>query len=103
MTQIENHTLTVIATDSTKVQPVKVDTVYSLAGERYDFVVNANQPPGNYWIRIKAIGVCEGRVAEQFAILSYYSEKEVSDYELALQTRSFPSLREPYPIGIVRI
>lgn len=46
MLEIENHNMTVIATDSYDVQPVTVDSIYSNSGERYDFVINANQYGG---------------------------------------------------------
>lgn len=36
----------VIASDSYDLQPVTVDSLVSTAGERYDFVINANQPAG---------------------------------------------------------
>lgn len=44
--EIENHSLLVIASDSFDVQPAVVDAVISLPGERYDFVVHANQTEG---------------------------------------------------------
>lgn len=94
--------MTIIASDSAKVQPTTVNTLYSLAGERYDFVVQANQQPGNYWIRVKPIGFCDGQVAEQFAVLSYSDPAVVSDYELSIPPRAFPSPQNPYPLGIVR-
>lgn len=39
--QIRNHKLTVIATDGYSIEPVVVDSVVSLAGERYDIIMNA--------------------------------------------------------------
>lgn len=44
--EIEKHKLEVIASDSFDLQPVTVDSIYSNPGERYDFVVNANQTGG---------------------------------------------------------
>jgi FtsP/CotA-like multicopper oxidase with cupredoxin domain len=41
--EIENHSLLVIASDSYDVKPVTVDTLVSTSGERYDFVIDANQ------------------------------------------------------------
>lgn len=32
-------------------QPLTVDSIQIFAGQRYSFVLNANQPIGNYWIR----------------------------------------------------
>lgn len=44
--EIENHSLLIIASDSYDLQPVTVDSLVSTSGERYDFVVNANQTGG---------------------------------------------------------
>jgi FtsP/CotA-like multicopper oxidase with cupredoxin domain len=44
--EIENHSLLVIASDSFDVQPVTVDSLVSTSGERYDFVIAANQSSG---------------------------------------------------------
>lgn len=44
--EIENHSLLIIASDGNHVRPVLVDTLVSTSGERYDFVVNANQHGG---------------------------------------------------------
>lgn len=41
--KIENHPMTIIASDSGKVRPTTINTLYTLAGERYDFIVHANQ------------------------------------------------------------
>jgi FtsP/CotA-like multicopper oxidase with cupredoxin domain len=38
--------MVVIASDSFDLQPVSVDAIVSNSGERYDFVVNANQVGG---------------------------------------------------------
>ncbi|KAJ7062268.1 laccase subfamily 2 [Mycena amicta] len=40
----------VIEADGTPTQPNEVDVLVIHAGQRYSFVVNANQPVGNYWI-----------------------------------------------------
>lgn len=41
------------------------------AGERYDFVINADQPVGAYWIQLRGLGECGIRRAQQLAILRY--------------------------------
>lgn len=43
---VQGHSLQIIASDSFDLQPVTVDTLVSLPGERYDFVINANQTNG---------------------------------------------------------
>lgn len=44
--QIANHTLEIIASDSYNLQPISANTLVTTSGERYDFVVNADQPTG---------------------------------------------------------
>nr|AGY56176.1 laccase 8 [Volvariella volvacea] len=48
---IEGHELTVIEADGVSMQPVIVTSLQILAGQRYSFVLHANQPVDNYWIR----------------------------------------------------
>lgn len=68
---VEGHTLTVIATDGEAVQPIQVNTIISFSGERYDFVINADQPIGAYWIQLRSLGECGIPRAQQLAILRY--------------------------------
>ena len=48
---IDNHTLTVIATDFVPIVPYQTDSVFIDMGQRYDVIVEANAPPGDYWLR----------------------------------------------------
>ncbi|KAI5927453.1 multicopper oxidase [Camillea tinctor] len=48
---IDNHTLTVIASDLVPIVPYQTETVALGIGQRYDVIVEANQTPGNYWMR----------------------------------------------------
>nr|ABW75771.2 laccase [Cyathus bulleri] len=50
---IDGHTFTIIEVDGVNVTPVEVDSIQIFAGQRYSFVLNANQPVDNYWIRAK--------------------------------------------------
>lgn len=40
-------------------------------GERYDFVINADQPVGAFWIQARGLGECGIRRVQQLAILRY--------------------------------
>lgn len=42
-----------------------------LPGERYDFVINADQPVGAYWIQVRGLGECGIRRVQQLAIIRY--------------------------------
>ncbi|XP_026758133.1 uncharacterized protein LOC113517610 [Galleria mellonella] len=68
---VEGHNLTIIATDGEPVQPVQVNTIISFSGERYDFVIEANNIPGAYWIQVRGLGECGTKRAQQLAILRY--------------------------------
>lgn len=48
---IDNHQLTVIEADGENTQPVVVNNITIYAGQRYSFVLNANQLVNNYWVR----------------------------------------------------
>ena len=41
------------------------------SGERYDFVITADQPVGAYWIQLRGLGECGIKRAQQLAILRY--------------------------------
>ncbi|KAJ8043904.1 Laccase [Holothuria leucospilota] len=58
---IDKHRLTLIATDGYPVEPVEFDSVILSGGERFDFVLNANQEIDNYWLRVQGVGdtVCD--------------------------------------------
>jgi L-ascorbate oxidase len=45
----------------------------SYAGERFDFVLNANQSVGRYWLRVRGLMDCDQRFNSvyQVAIISY--------------------------------
>lgn len=70
---VDNHNLTVIASDGWYFEPVVVSTLVTYAGERFDFVLNADQPIGNYWMRVRGLMDCDERFekAHQVAVLRY--------------------------------
>lgn len=47
---IDNHVFTVIEADSEYTTPLVVDAIQIFAGQRYSFILNADQPVDNYWI-----------------------------------------------------
>ncbi|XP_043518680.1 laccase-5-like [Frieseomelitta varia] len=66
---IEGHNLTVIETDGQPIKPINVTSIVSSAGERYDFVVETNQPPGAYRIQLRGLQLCND--TQQLGILQY--------------------------------
>ncbi|KAF5863352.1 hypothetical protein ETB97_010232 [Aspergillus alliaceus] len=55
---IDNHNLTVIASDFVPIVPFMTNNVAIGMGQRYDIVVEANQPVDNYWIRSVPQSAC---------------------------------------------
>lgn len=91
--QVENHTLQIIASDSFNVQPITVNTLVTTSGERYDFVLNADQPSANYWIRLRSIGPCEYLNIDQTAVLTYLPFA-VPETDIAFTDRDIPAFSE---------
>lgn len=99
--QIENHTLTIIATDSENVKPYLVDSFYFLPGERYDFIIEANQSPRDYWIRMRALWPCTNNV-EAFAFLSYNTNTtHVQHPNAGFTNKTPPIFEDKFPTGNV--
>ncbi|KAF7296307.1 Laccase I [Mycena chlorophos] len=48
---IDGHEMTIIEVEGVNSQPLTVDSIQIFAGQRYSFVLTANQPIGNYWMR----------------------------------------------------
>nr|XP_019548835.2 laccase-2-like [Aedes albopictus] len=92
--QIANHTLEIIASDSYNLQPITVNTLVATSGERYDFVVSADQPSDDYWIRVRAIGPCDYRKISQGAVLSYRPMSVPVD-DIAFPYQGLPDFHEP--------
>lgn len=55
---IDDHNLTIIASDGQPLEPFVTEILIIYGGERFDFVINANQSVGNYWIRANGIADC---------------------------------------------
>ncbi|XP_014258517.2 laccase-1-like isoform X1 [Cimex lectularius] len=71
--KIDNHTILAISSDGQDIQLVKVDSLISYAGERWDFILEASAPVGNYWIRFRGLMDCDERfkAAHSASILHY--------------------------------
>lgn len=48
---VDNHTMTVIASDLVPIVPFETTSLNIAIGQRYDVIITANQDPGNYWMR----------------------------------------------------
>nr|XP_031845394.1 laccase-1-like isoform X2 [Nomia melanderi]XP_031845395.1 laccase-1-like isoform X2 [Nomia melanderi]XP_031845396.1 laccase-1-like isoform X2 [Nomia melanderi]XP_031845397.1 laccase-1-like isoform X2 [Nomia melanderi]XP_031845399.1 laccase-1-like isoform X2 [Nomia melanderi]XP_031845400.1 laccase-1-like isoform X2 [Nomia melanderi] len=65
---IDNHTMNIISSDGRDVEPVQAKTLVSYAGERFDFVLEANQKIDNYWIRVRGLMDCDERFTKAFQV-----------------------------------
>ncbi|XP_054771059.2 uncharacterized protein LOC129278960 [Lytechinus pictus] len=97
---VDNHRLKVIAMDGAPVNPVDVDMITVFSGERYDFVLNADQETTNYWIRVAGEMTCVQH--QELGILRYAGTpsgtRPKSDKNLRAQGKvlnSLTSLRGP--------
>ncbi|KAJ8044290.1 Laccase-4 [Holothuria leucospilota] len=73
---VDNHSLAAISMDGFPINMVPFDSLITNAGERFDFILNANQTVDNYWLRVEGIGKnCERTYIrpslQEFAILRY--------------------------------
>lgn len=64
-------------------------------GERYDFIINADQPPGAYWIQVRGLGECGINRIQQTAVLRY---KSITSPPLSAE----PTYDGALPVGVVR-
>ncbi|XP_071116464.1 uncharacterized protein [Haliotis cracherodii] len=87
---VDDHDVTMIASDGVPFEPVVVSSFVVFPGERYDFILDADKAVGNYWIRARGMLDCAGDKAKQVAILRYDNANETepsapTDYESAVR------------------
>ncbi|XP_060076442.1 uncharacterized protein LOC132556068 [Ylistrum balloti] len=66
---VDNHYITLLASDGYDFQPEPAESFIISPGERYDFILNANQSIGNYWIRAESLE--SNNMHRALAILRY--------------------------------
>ncbi|KAK3595585.1 hypothetical protein CHS0354_009541 [Potamilus streckersoni] len=66
---IDEHNLTIVASDGFDLESVVVESFIINPGERFDFILHADKPVSNYWIRGITLEVDKNHTAE--AILQY--------------------------------
>lgn len=50
---VDDHKITLISSDGDDFEPLEVDAFFLYGGERYDFILNATQEVGNYWLKVE--------------------------------------------------
>lgn len=70
---IDNHKLTIVATDGVDTMPYQVDAINIYSAERYDVIVTMNQPSSKYWMRIRQLDTSDviSTTREGLAFLNY--------------------------------
>ncbi|KAL7634546.1 UNVERIFIED_CONTAM: hypothetical protein RMT77_014923 [Armadillidium vulgare] len=70
---VQNHTLLVIASDGSNIKPLEVNSLVIYGGERWDFIINANQKPGTYFFKYRGRLLCDSDFlsVHQVAVLRY--------------------------------
>lgn len=54
-----------------KILAFSVSSFIAYSGERFDFVINADQEIDNYWIQFQGLLRCATQKAHQVAVLNY--------------------------------
>lgn len=78
---IDNHTLTVIAMDFVPIVPYQTNSIFIDMGQRYDVIVEANAPPGDYWLRSGFEPLCipNGAGANNISAIVRYDNTSTAD------------------------
>lgn len=66
---VDNHEMTIIASDGYDLEPQQAESFVINPGERFDFTITTNQSIGNYWIRAISLETTRDHHVE--AILRY--------------------------------
>ena len=80
---VDKHELVVVGTDGDSVQPVTVNSFVINPGERFDFVIKANQAVETYWMTFRGLLLCETGGAFGRAILKYETARDVEPPEVS--------------------
>lgn len=96
---IDNHPLTVVASDGFYIKPLEVESVIVHPGERFDFLIHANESITNYMIRGHTLERNRRTIAE--AVLHYKGAEEKfvridSNRQKCLQTNKCLVLNCPF-------
>jgi len=69
---LDNHTMTVITADFVPIVPWQTQWLNLNIGQRYDVIINANQPISSYWFHvIPNVGCSNNKVGNALSIFTY--------------------------------
>ncbi|KAI4632662.1 hypothetical protein J4E80_000019 [Alternaria sp. BMP 0032] len=69
---LDGHKFKVISADFTPIEPFETDNLVLSVGQRYEVIINATEPIGNYWWRVGTGGRCDGPNANAANIRSIF-------------------------------
>ena len=70
--------------------------IYS--AERYDFILKADQPVDNYWMRARGLGACDDKELEELAVIHYVTDDVLQDVQHLSANTTRPEMK-----GIVSV
>ncbi|OCK79607.1 multicopper oxidase [Lepidopterella palustris CBS 459.81] len=77
---IDNHTMTVIATDFVPIVPYTTDVLDITMGQRYDIIVEADQDTADYWMRAIPQAECSNNLdSDNIRAIVRYDSTSTSD------------------------
>lgn len=86
-----------MGTELSYIEPIEADTLHFLSGERFDIVIDASRPPGDYWIRVRELPPCWKEI-EGFAILRYHEGDVGGMSSVEFNDRPIPAFKDEYPM-----
>lgn len=69
---LDGHSFQVISSDFTPIEPYWTDNLVISVGQRYEIIIDASEPVGNYWWRVGTGGRCDGPNANAGNIKSIF-------------------------------
>ncbi|KAI0923400.1 laccase [Taiwanofungus camphoratus] len=101
---IDGHNMTIIEAEGENTEPLLIDSVQIFAAQRYSFVLEADQPINNYWIR--AVPDTAPATPNGLAILRYVgapllepTTKQIASSNSLLETNLHPLTNPAAPGG----
>jgi FtsP/CotA-like multicopper oxidase with cupredoxin domain len=94
---VDGHELEVIAMDFVPITPYTTNMIHIANGQRYDVILKANQPSGNYWMRSDNQQPCGPlRNSDDIKAILHYADASVEDPTTTAQGYAPACVDEPY-------
>lgn len=99
---VQSHKMLLIASDGAPVEPFPVSTFMIHAGERYDFILEANQTVNNYYLTVQGMIDCgkDFLKTRQAAVIHYDT---APTYDFNQQIPSYESMNVDGVVSVIRV